>query len=169
MNTERYSTSLQNFVLRFASSDDTVLILDFIRELAEYEKMLKEVVADENTLKEFLFGKKVAEVIIGEYDSEPVSFALFFHNFSTFLGRPGIYIEDLFVKPEIRGKGIGKIMIAFLAKLAKERKCGRLEWWCLDWNNDAIQFYENLGALSMDEWTVFRLTNEELNKVAATF
>jgi len=163
------STNLNDFKLRFAEIQDVPLILGFIRELAEYEKMLPEVVATEELLRESLFERKLAEVIIGEYQNKPVGFALFFHNFSTFLGRPGIYLEDLYVKPEMRGKGIGKIILSFLAKLAIDRKCGRLEWWCLDWNEPSIAFYKQLGAVSMDDWTVFRVHNEALNQLARGF
>ena len=163
------STNLNDFKLRFAEIQDIPLILEFIRELAEYEKMLPEVVATEELLRESLFERKMAEVIIGEYQNKPVGFALFFHNFSTFLGRPGIYLEDLYVKPEMRGKGIGKIILSFLAKLAIDRKCGRLEWWCLDWNEPSIAFYKQLGAVSMDDWTVFRVHNEALNQLARGF
>ncbi|ODA38769.1 GNAT family N-acetyltransferase [Desulfosporosinus sp. BG] len=162
-------TELSNFKLRFAQPSDTLLILEFIRELAEYEKMLPEVIATEEVLRESLFERKIAEVIIGEFQNKPVCFALFFYNFSTFLGKPGIYLEDLFVKPKMRGKGIGKIMLSFLAKLAIERKCGRLEWWCLDWNEPSINFYKHLGATPMDDWTVYRVCDEELHKLANGF
>ncbi|MTI60968.1 MAG: GNAT family N-acetyltransferase [Firmicutes bacterium] len=162
-------TKLSDFKLRFAEISDVSLILRFIKELAEYEKMLDEVVATEEVLKESLFEKRIAEVIIGEFQDKPVSFALFFHNFSTFLGRPGIYLEDLFVKPEMRGKGFGKIMLSFLAKLAVERKCGRMEWWCLDWNKPSIDFYKHLGAIPMDDWTVYRICDEQLNTLANHF
>ncbi|MDR3666549.1 MAG: GNAT family N-acetyltransferase [Ignavibacteriaceae bacterium] len=162
-------TGLSDYKLRFAEPSDVSLILEFIRELAEYEKMLHEVVATEEVLRESLFERKIAEVIIGEFQNQPVCFALFFYNFSTFLGKPGIYLEDLFVKPEMRGKGIGKIMLSFLAKLAIERKCGRLEWWCLDWNEPSIKFYKNLGAIPMDDWTVYRVSDDELNKLASQF
>lgn len=162
-------TNLDGFKLRFAEIKDVSLILEFIRELADYEKMLHEVVATEEVLIESLFERKMAEVIIGEYKNKPVAFALFFHNFSTFLGRPGIYLEDLYVKSEMRGKGMGKIMLSFLAKLAIERKCGRLEWWCLDWNKSSIEFYKQMGAVSMDEWTVYRVHNEALDKLAMKF
>lgn len=162
-------TKVNGFKIRFAELRDVSLILEFIKELAEYEKMLDEVVATKEILREFLFERKTAEVIIGEYQDKPVCFALFFYNFSTFLGRPGIYLEDLFVKPEMRGKGIGKIMLSFLAKLAIERKCGRLEWWCLDWNEPSIDFYKHLGAKPMDDWTVYRICSEELNTLADYF
>lgn len=162
-------TKLNNFKLRFAESNDIALILGFIRELADYEKMLHEVVATEEVLRESLFERNIAEVIIGEYKNKPVGFALFFHNFSTFLGRPGIYLEDLYVKPEMRGNGIGKIILSFLAKLAIERKCGRLEWWCLDWNEPSVEFYKQLGAAPMDDWTVYRVHDKALDKLARNF
>jgi len=131
--------------------------------------MLNEVVATEEILRESLFERKIAEVIIGEYENQPIGYALFFHNFSTFLGKPGIYLEDLYVKPEMRGKGMGKIILSFLAKLTLDRKCGRLEWWCLDWNEPSVKFYKRLGAAPMDEWTVFRADDEPLKKLAKTF
>lgn len=162
-------TNLDDFKLRFAEIKDVPLILEFIKELANYEQMSNEVVATEEILKESLFERKMAEVIIGEYKSKPVAFALFFHNFSTFLGRPGIYLEDLYVKPEMRGKGIGTIMLSFLAKLCVERKCGRLEWCCLDWNEPAIEFYKQMGAAPMDEWTVYRVCGDALDKLAMKF
>jgi len=154
--------------LRFATGDDVGLILDFIRQLADFEKMADEVVTDEDQLRQSLFGeRRVAEVVIASYDGEPAGFALFFHNFSTFLGRSGIYLEDLFVIPELRGHGIGKTLLSYLARLAVERGCGRLEWWVLDSNEPAIRFYERLGAQAMDEWTVFRLTGDALEDLAA--
>lgn len=162
-------TKLDDFKLRFAELNDVALILEFIRELADYEKLLHEVVATEEVLIESLFERKMAEVIIGEYKNQPVSFALFFHNFSTFLGRPGLYLEDLYVKPEMRGKGIGEIMFSFLAKLAIERKCGRLEFWCLDWNESAIKFYKGIGAVPMDDWTVYRVHDKALDNLAMNF
>jgi ubiquinone/menaquinone biosynthesis C-methylase UbiE/predicted acetyltransferase len=163
-------TRIANFRIRSATKENIPLILSFIRELAAYEKRSHEVVATEEILQETLFGdRRVAEVILGYFDGEPVSFALFFHNFSTFLGRPGIYLEDLFVKPEMRRKGIGRVMLAYLAHLAKERRCGRLEWWVLDWNKPAISFYRSLGAAAMDEWTVHRLTGEPLDRLAKEF
>lgn len=156
-----------HFVIRPAVIQDTALILQFIKELADYEKLLHEVVADEDTLRKSLFGETPhAKVVIGEYDGKPVSFALYFHNFSTFLGRPGIYLEDLYVQPDMRGKGLGKILLGYLATLAKELNCGRLEWWVLDWNKPAIDFYQSLGAQPMDEWTVNRVTGEALDKLA---
>ena len=153
--------------LRFATADDAGLILDFIRQLADFEKMTDEVVTDEDQLRQSLFGeRRVAEVVIASYDDEPAGFALFFHNFSTFLGRPGIYLEDLFVIPKLRGHGIGQVLLSYLAEIAVDRGCGRLEWAVLDWNVDAIRFYERLGAKPMDEWTVFRLTGDSLQELA---
>lgn len=152
--------------IRYANENDTSLILDFIRQLAVYEKMLDEVVATEDLLKEWLFERKVAEVIFVMEDSVEVGFALFFHNFSTFLGKARIYLEDLFVKPEYRGKGYGKALIKKLASIAVERNCGRLEWSCLDWNQPSIDFYLSLGGEAMDEWTVYRVTGYTLKKLA---
>lgn len=161
---------LANFEIKPATIEDVPLILSFIKQLAEYEKLLHEVVATEDSLKEALFGDKAhAEVVIGYLDNEPVSFALFFHNYSTFLGRSGLYLEDLFVKPEARGYGIGQKMLAYLAHLAKTRNCGRFEWWVLDWNESAIGFYKRLGAKPMDEWTVFRVTGQALDDLAASW
>ena len=151
---------------RFAEREDTALILAFIKALAEYEKMLDEVVADEATLEEWLFDKKKAEVIFAMEDQTEVGFALFFHNFSTFLGRSGVYLEDLFVKPEYRGKGYGRAILQELARIAVERKCGRLEWWCLDWNKPSIDFYLSLGAEPMKDWTVYRIDGETLTRLA---
>ncbi len=153
--------------LRAARPDDTAQILDLIGELAAFEKLSHEVVADESTLRDCLFGERpYAEVVIAERNGEAVGFALFFHNFSTFLGRPGIYLEDLYVRPEARGHGLGQQLLAHLAKLAVERGCGRLEWCVLDWNEGAIRFYRRLGAVSMDEWTTFRLTGDALEAMA---
>lgn len=153
--------------IRFATEEDVPLILAFVRELAEYERLAHEVVATEESLRDSLFGeRRVAEVLLGYVEDEPAAFALFFHNFSTFLGKPGIYLEDLYVRPEHRGSGIGRAMLAHLARLAVQRGCGRLEWWVLDWNNPAIGFYRKLGAASMDDWTVYRLTGEPLERLA---
>ena len=159
-------TKLNGFTLRFAEEKDSNTILTFIKALAEYENMTKDVVATEEVLRKSLFEKKVAEVVIGEFEGKPVCFALFFQNFSTFIGRPGIYLEDLFVMPEVRGKGIGKIMLSFLAGLAVERGCARLEWSCLDWNEPSIKFYKKQGAIPMDGWTVYRASDEALIKLA---
>ncbi len=151
---------------RYAEEKDVELILYFIKELAEYEKMLDEVIATEDLLREWLFEKKKAEVIFVLEDNQEVGFALFFHNFSTFLGRAGIYLEDLYVKPEYRGKGYGKSLLKKLAKIAKERGCGRLEWWCLDWNKSSIDFYLSLGAKPMKDWTVYRISGSTLDNLA---
>ncbi len=164
------STGIQDFRIRQAGEKDIALILEFIRELARYEKLEDEVTATEELLKQNLFGKRRhAEVIIGEYHSEAVAFALYFHNFSTFLAKPGIYLEDLYVRESVRGKGIGKTMLTYLARLAVRRGCGRVEWWVLDWNSPAIDFYERLGATAMDEWTVYRLSGEKLEELAQQF
>jgi len=151
---------------RTAKPEDCGLILNFIRELAVYEHMLDEVVATEELLHSWLFERHCAEVLFALEGEKEVGFALFFHNFSTFLGRGGIYLEDLFVLPEYRGKGYGKGLLRQLAKIALERQCGRLEWCCLDWNAPSIAFYRALGARSMDEWTTYRLTGETLIAMA---
>ena len=151
---------------RFATRDDCALILSFIRELAAYEKMLDEVVATEELLEEWLFDKQKAEVVFALEDDREVGFALFFHNFSTFLGRAGIYLEDLYVLPEYRGKGYGKGLLEKLAQIAVERGCGRLEWWCLDWNRPSIDFYLALGAEPMRDWTTYRITGDTLIELA---
>lgn len=156
----------QTPVFRFAEEEDTPLILQFIRELADYEGMLGEVVADEATLKEWIFRKQKAEVLFVLADGREVGFALFFHNFSTFLGRAGLYLEDLYVKPEYRGRGYGKAILKKLAAIAVERGCGRLEWWCLDWNRPSIDFYRSLGAQPMEDWTVYRITGDTLTSLA---
>lgn len=153
-------------VFRTAERQDVPLILQFIKDLAEYEHMLDEVVADEATLEEWLFDKQKAEVIFVLEGGVEVGFALFFHNFSTFLGRAGIYLEDLFVKPEHRGKGYGKALLKKLASIAVERGCGRLEWWCLDWNTPSINFYLSLGAEQMSDWTTYRIAGETLKRLA---
>ena len=152
---------------RSAERKDVPLILEFIRALAEYEHMADQVVADEATLEEWLFDRRKAEVIFAVLEGKEVGFALFFHNFSTFLGRAGLYLEDLFVLPEVRGRGVGKAILKHLAALAVERGCGRLEWWCLDWNEPSIAFYRSLGAEPMSDWTVYRLTGDTLRNLAA--
>ncbi len=153
--------------IRPATEDDVPLILSFIKELAEYERLSHEVVATEEILRESLFGeRRVAEALLGYLGETPAAFALFFHNFSTFLGRPGIYLEDLFVRPRFRGSGVGRAMLVYLARLARERGCGRLEWWVLDWNEPAIRFYEALGAVPMNDWTVYRVSGEALEELA---
>ena len=151
---------------RFAERIDTPLILEFIKELADYEKMLSEVVANEETLEKWLFDKERAEVIFVLENNKEVGFVLFFYNFSTFLGKSGLYLEDLYVKPEYRGKGYGKALLKKLAQIAVERDCGRLEWWCLDWNKPSIDFYKSLGAEAMEDWTVYRLAGETLKNLA---
>ena len=151
---------------RFARPEDSALILRFIQGLAEYEKMTDEVVATEELLREWIFEKGKAEVLFAVADGTEVGFALFFHNFSTFLGRAGIYLEDLFVLPEYRGRGYGKALLKRLAAIAVERGCGRLEWSCLDWNAPSIAFYKSMGAAPLDEWTVYRLTGETLQRAA---
>lgn len=148
--------------IRFATAQDIPIILDFIKKLAEYEKMSDEVVATEELLNEWIFQKQKAEVIFALEDGKEVGFALFFHNFSTFLGKAGIYLEDLFVLSEYRGMGHGKALLSKLAEIACERGCGRLEWSCLDWNKPSIDFYLSLGASPMEDWTVYRVTGEKL-------
>ena len=150
---------------RYAERKDVPLILQFIRELAEYEHMLDQVVATPKLLEMWLFDKKKAEVIFVLDGDTEAGFALFFHNFSTFLGRAGIYLEDLYVKPEFRGKGLGKGLLTELARIAVERGCGRLEWWCLDWNKPSIDFYLSMGAEPMSDWTVYRIAGETLQKL----
>ena len=153
---------------RYAEEKDCELILQFIRQLAAYEKLLDQVIADEALLKEQLFEKQQAEVIFALENGKETGFALFFHNFSTFLGRSGLYLEDLFVLPEHRGKGYGKALLAKLAQIAVERGYGRMEWSCLDWNQPSIDFYKSLNACPMDEWTVYRLTGKTLQDLAQT-
>ena len=153
--------------IRSATEADVPLILSFVRELAEYERLPHEVVATEAGLRETLFGARpYAEVLLAFRYREPLGFALFFHNYSTFLGKPGIYLEDLYVRPGHRGSGVGRALLARLAKLAVERRCGRLEWWVLDWNEPSIGFYKKIGAVAMDDWTVYRLTGEALEELA---
>ena len=157
---------MKPFNFRYADAADTGLILDFIKELAAYEKMSDEVTATEDLLREQIFEKGGAEVIFALEDGKEVGFALFFHNFSTFLGRSGLYLEDLFVKPEYRGKGYGKGLLKQLARIALERGCGRMEWWCLDWNQPSIDFYRSLDAEPMSDWTTYRLAGDTLRKMA---
>ena len=158
---------MARFEIRQASEADVPLILRFIRALAEYEKLSHKVVATEESLRRTLFGNpRFAEVILGYEDGEPAGFALFFHNYSTFLGRPGIYLEDLFVDPDRRGRGYGKALLAHFARLARDRDCGRVEWAVLDWNAPSIQFYKRLGAVPLDDWIIFRLTGEALERSA---
>lgn len=156
------------FTIRPARPDEAGVILDFIRRLADYEQCSDEVVADEATLRHSLFVERSAEVIFGEEDGVVVGFALFFHNFSTFLGRKGLYLEDLFILPEKRGMGYGKAMLKYLGELALERHCGRMEWICLDWNKPALSVYRAIGAVPLDEWTVQRLTEPALREFVKT-
>ncbi len=156
---------MEELRFRYAKEADCGLILGFIKELAEYEHMADQVVATEELLREWIFRKGRAEVIFACVDGREIGFALFFYNFSTFLGRAGLYLEDLFVKPEYRGRGYGKAVLKQLAKIAVERGCGRFEWWCLDWNKPSIDFYLSLGAQPMDEWTVYRITGDTLTEL----
>ncbi|MBO0859310.1 MAG: GNAT family N-acetyltransferase [Chloracidobacterium sp.] len=161
------TTTLNDFEIRQATVADAPLVLSFIKKLAVYEKLANEVTATEDDLRETLFGKRrYAEVIIGRHRGEPVGFALFFHNYSTFLGKPGIHLEDLYVDEQHRGKGFGKALLIYLAKLTKDRGCGRLEWFVLDWNEPSIKFYISLGAAPLNDWTVFRLTGDALDKLS---
>ena len=161
------STTIPGFVIRAAAESDVPVILAFIKKLAAYEKLTHEVVATETLLRETLFGSlRTAEVAIGYCEEKPVGFVLFFHNYSTFLGRPGLYIEDLFVDETYRRRGLGRALLLYVAQLANERRCGRLEWAVLDWNEPAINFYKKLGAVAMNEWTIYRVTGEALSKLA---
>lgn len=158
---------MKNFVIKKAEEKDVATILTFIKKLADYEKLSHQVTATEELLAESLFGSNAAaECSIGYFKNEPVCFALYFHNFSTFLGKPGLYLEDLFVLPEFRGNGFGKTMLVYLAKLAVERGCGRFEWAVLDWNEPALKFYKRLGAESHNEWVIHRLSGKALHKLA---
>ncbi len=158
---------LENLTIRNAEPSDASTILWFINQLAEYEKLPHEVSATKKLITDSLFGENAkAECLLGYHENKPVCFAIFFHNYSTFLAKPGLYLEDLFVIPEMRGKGFGKTMLKHLAKIAVERDCGRFEWAVLDWNKPAIDFYKSLGAVPMDEWTVFRLTGDSLKKLS---
>jgi GNAT superfamily N-acetyltransferase len=158
----------ESLTITAASERDVPLVLGFIRKLAEYEKLSDKMVATEELLREGLFGpRRVAEVVLAYLAGQPVGFALYFHNFSTFVGRPGIYLEDLFVEPAHRGKGVGKALLIHVAKIAVERGCGRFDWAVLDWNTPSIDFYKSLGAVPLDDWTLFRLTGETLHRVAA--
>ncbi|MDR0730283.1 MAG: GNAT family N-acetyltransferase [Treponema sp.] len=165
---EKYRVD-EHILFRFAEPKDVPLILEFVRSLAEYEHLLDSVEATEENLGKYLFEEKKAEVIIAEYDGDNAGFALFFCNFSTFVGKPGIYLEDLFVKPACRGKGLGKLFLSLLAKIAVERGYGRFEWACLDWNEPSIKFYKSQGARPMDEWTIYRVDGKALAELGGKF
>ena len=166
----KLTTCIPGFTIRAAARKDIFLILEFIKKMGEYEKLSHEVVVSEKDLEKYLFSESpAAEVIFGEYEDQPVAFALFFKNFSTFLGKPGIYLEDIFVLEEMRGRGFGRGMLSYLAKLAKERDYGRFEWVVLDWNTPAIEFYKSLGAEIKKEWWINRLTGKALENLASEF
>ena len=158
---------MPNFNIRPAKPEETSLVLEFIKKLATYEKCSDEVVADEATLYQSLFVEKAAEVIFAEEDGVVIGFALFFHNFSTFVGRKGLYLEDIFIIPEKRGLGYGKAILKYLADIAIERNCGRMEWICLDWNAPSLAFYRSIGAIPLDEWTVQRMTEDVVKEFAS--
>lgn len=158
---------MPNFNIRPAKSEETSLVLEFIKKLAAYEKCSDEVIADEATLYQSLFVEKAAEVIFAEEDGVVIGFALFFHNFSTFVGRKGLYLEDIFIIPEKRGLGYGKAILKYLADIAIERNCGRMEWICLDWNTPSMAFYRSIGAIPLDEWTVQRMTEDVVKEFAS--
>ena len=163
-------TTLENFTIRNATIDDSELILNLIKELAEYEKLLHEVTATKEILEETLFSERpFGEVIIADFEEKPIGYALFFYNFSTFTGRPGIYLEDIYVQPSMRGKGMGKCLLAYIANLAVKNNCTRVEWSVLDWNTPSIKFYRSVGAIPMDGWTVQRLDGETLKNFAKQF
>lgn len=157
--------SHEQLTFRMAEEKDIPLILYFIRELARYEKMLDQVTATPELLREWIFQKGKAEVVFPVLEGKEIGFALFFHNFSTFLGKAGLYLEDLYVLPKYRGKGYGKALFVQLASIARQRGCGRMEWWCLDWNEPSNGFYRSLGAQPMEDWTVWRLTQEDLARL----
>lgn len=161
-----YDTGIDNLKIRETNEKDCELILSLIKEIAEYEKMSNQVIATEETLLEYIFKNNRAEVVILELDKNPIGYALFFYNFSTFVGRSGLYLEDIFIKKEFRGRGIGKEVFKFLAKKAREEGCKRMEWVCLDWNEPSINFYKSLGAIPMDEWTIYRLNEKEIKKLS---
>ena len=166
----KFETRIPGFTIRMANEQDVPLILEFIKMMAEYEKLSHELVVTEETLQKYLFSEKqAAEVIIGEFDRKPVAFALFFQNFSTFMGKPGLYLEDIFVLEKMRNRGFGRVMLSYLAKLACERGYGRFEWVVLDWNTPAIEFYKSLGAEIKKEWWINRLTGKSLQNLASEF
>ncbi|MDY6227224.1 MAG: GNAT family N-acetyltransferase [Clostridium sp.] len=161
-----YDTSIKALKIRETREEDCGLILSFIKEIAEYEKMSEQVIATEETIRESIFKNNRAEVVILELEEKPIGYALYFYNFSTFIGRSGLYLEDIFIKKKFRGKGIGKEAFKFLIKKAKEEGCKRIEWTCLNWNEPSIKFYKSLGAFPMDEWTTYRLSEKEINKLS---
>ena len=160
---------IDGFTVRFAEEKDAKIVFDMVKELAEYEKLSDSLEATLELFKKSLFRRGIAETIIGEYNGKPVGYAIFFHNFSSFVGRIGIYIEDIYVKPEVRGRGFGEAMFAHISKLAVERKCGRLEWSCLDWNAPSIEFYDKMGAKRLSDWTAYRLSGRALEQAASKF
>ena len=162
---EYYETQIEGFRIRKAGREDIPVVLELIKELAEYEKMSDDVVATPKLLEEWIFDKEKAHVLLGEAEGEIVGMALYFYNFSTFLGRAGIYLEDLYVKPSMRGSGMGKALLTRLVRIAVEEGCGRMEWSCLNWNTPSIGFYKSLGAVPMDEWTVYRLAKDVLDEL----
>lgn len=157
------------FNIREAQKEDVNLILELIKELAAYEKLTDKVTASEDVLYDSIFVKKKAEVIIAEYEDKPIGYGLYFYNFSTFLGKHGVYLEDIYIKPEYRGMGFGKNILSFIAKRGKEQGCERFEWACLNWNEPSIKFYKQMGAHPMDEWVIYRLENKALNDLAEEF
>lgn len=166
---ENIQTRIDGFKIRFATKEDVGIVFNMIKELAVYEKLLDNFEATEDLLQEALFKRHVAETLIAEYKHEPVGYAIFFYNVSSFLGRVGIFIEDLYVKPEMRGKGFGETMLSFIAKLAVERNSGRLEWACLDWNRPSIAFYKKMNAVALEDWTMYRVAGRSLRKLADNF
>ncbi len=160
--------STEGFCLRFAEEKDSNLIYELIKELADYEKMADRVTATEEVLKESIFERKVAEVMIAELDESPVGYAMYFYNFSSFIGKPGIYLEDIYIRPEYRGRGFGKTILSYLAELAVKRNCWGMEWTCLNWNEPSIRFYESIGAVHWEGWRIYRLTGEALRNLADT-
>lgn len=160
-------TEIAHFRLREPDEQDASVILGFISELAAYEKMTDDVIATEELIHKALFCDHSAEAVIAEYHEQPVGFALYFYNFSTFVGRTGLYLEDLYIRPEIRGKGFGKAILRYLSRVAKERGCGRMEWTCLDWNEPSIRFYKSIGAEPVDGWTIYRMTGDAIDAFTA--
>ena len=160
------NTKIDGFKLRKTEIDDSALILELIKEIAVYEKMLDEVIATEESIRESIFKRKEAEVLIAEFNGETIGYVLYFFNYSTFIGKAGFYLEDIYIKPEYRGRGIGKEIFRIIANIAYEKGCERMEWSCLNWNTPSIKFYKSLGAVPMSEWTVYRLTREKIKELA---